>query len=71
MLGEIELKVGKPKNFSFVELGPGNGAFCKTFCRVLKRFPELNKSIKIYMLEKSEKLIKVQKNLISNKKVIY
>ena len=50
------VKVGKPKNFSFVELGPGNGAFCKTFCRVLKRFPELNKSIKIYMLEKSEKL---------------
>ncbi len=65
------VKVGKPKNFSFVELGPGNGAFCKTFCRVLKRFPELNKSIKIYMLEKSEKLIKVQKSLISNKKVIW
>ena len=55
------IKLGKPKKFSFVELGPGNGAFCKTFCRVLKNFPEFKKSVKIYLLEKSEKLIKIQK----------
>ena len=65
------IKLGKPKNFSFVELGPGNGAFCKTFCRTLKNFPELNKSIKIYLLEKSQKLIKVQKDLIKEKNVIW
>ncbi len=65
------IKLGKPKNFSFVELGPGNGAFCKTFCRTLKNFPELNKSIKIYLLEKSQRLIKVQKDLIKEKNVIW
>ncbi len=65
------IKLGKPKNFSFVELGPGNGAFCKTLCRTLKNFPEFNKSIKIYLLEKSQKLIKVQKNLIKEKNVIW
>ena len=59
------MKIGKPKKFSFVELGPGNGAFCKTFCNTLKKFPEFEKSVKIYLLEKSEKLIKTQKNLIN------
>ena len=28
------INLGKPKKFSFVELGPGNGSFCKTFCKV-------------------------------------
>ena len=56
------IKIGKPKKFLFVELGPGNGAFCKTFCRIVKKFPEFEKSVKIYLLEKSEKLIKIQKD---------
>ena len=65
------IKLGKPEKFSIVELGPGNGAFCKTFCRVLKNFPEFEKSVKIYLLEKSERLIKIQKNLIKNKNVFW
>ena len=65
------IKVGKPKKFSFVELGPGNGVFCKTFCNTLKNFPEFKKSVKIYLLEKSEKLIRVQKDLIKEKNVIW
>ena len=65
------INLGKPKKFSFVELGPGNGAFCKTFCRTLKKFPEFERSIKIYLLEKSEKLIKIQKNIIKDKNVIW
>tara|TARA_A100001015_G_scaffold285353_1_gene352766 strand:- start:1275 stop:1664 length:390 start_codon:yes stop_codon:yes gene_type:complete len=56
------IKLGKPKKFSFVELGPGNGIFCKTFCKTLENFPEFKKSIKIYLFEKSSKLIKIQKN---------
>ena len=40
------IKLGKPKQFSFVELGPGNGSFCKTFCKTLKNFPEFQKSVK-------------------------
>ena len=65
------IKLGKPKKFSFVELGPGNGEFCKTFCRTLRNFPELKSSIKIYLLEKSKKLIKIQKKLVDDKNVIW
>ena len=65
------INLGKPKKFSFVELGPGNGEFCKTFCRTLRNFPELRNSIKIYLLEKSKKLIKAQKKSINNKNVIW
>ena len=65
------MKLGKPKKFSFVELGPGNGEFCKTLCRTLGNFPELRNSIKIYLLEKSKKLIKVQKKSINDKNVIW
>ena len=65
------IKLGKPKKFSFVELGPGNGAFCKTFCRTLNSFPEFKNSVKIYLLEKSEKLIKIQKSLIKDKNVYW
>tara|TARA_Y100000816_G_scaffold239722_1_gene186110 strand:- start:1730 stop:2776 length:1047 start_codon:yes stop_codon:yes gene_type:complete len=65
------IKLGKPKNFSFVELGPGDGAFCKTFCRILKNFPKFKRSVKIYLFEKSSKLKKIQKNLINNKNIIW
>ena len=65
------ISLGKPKKFSFVELGPGNGAFCKTFSRTLKKFPEFEKSVKIYLLEKSERLIKIQKNIIKDKNVTW
>ena len=65
------ITLGKPNKFSFVELGPGDGTFCKTFCKVLENFPEFKKSVKIYLFEKSIKLIKIQKNLINNKKVVW
>ena len=65
------IELGKPNNFSFVELGPGNGAFCKTFCRILESFPDFKKSVKIYLLERSKKLIQIQKNEINNKNVIW
>ena len=65
------IKLGKPKKFAFVELGPGNGAFCKIFCSTVKKFPAFKKSLKIYLFEKSEKLIKIQKNLIKDKNVVW
>ncbi len=65
------IKLGKPKKFSFVELGPGNGVFCKIFCMTLKKFPEFKKSVKIYLLEKSKRLIKIQKNFIKDKNVTW
>ena len=64
-------KIGKTKTFFLVELGPGNGEFCKTFCKTLKSFPEFKKNLKIYLLEKSQKLASIQKNLIKEKNVVW
>ena len=55
------IKLGKPKKFSLVELGPGDGEFCKVLIDVVKKFPEFNKSLKIYLFENSTSLIQVQK----------
>ena len=63
--------LGKPKNFSFVELGPGNGSLCKTILNTFEKFPHFNKSTKVYLYEKSEKLIKVQKKLLRGRKVTW
>ena len=57
-------KIGKPKIFNFVELGPGDGSLTKVIISTLKKFPELNKAIKIYLYEKSEFLKKIQKQNI-------
>ena len=63
------IKIGKPKKISLVELGPGNGIFCKTFCKILEKFPEFKSSITIYLFEKSQKLIRIQKKLIKSENV--
>ncbi len=62
-------KMGKPKKFNFIELGPGDGSLTKVFINTLKKFPEINKSIKIYLYEKSNFLKELQKKNIDNKKV--
>ena len=33
---------GKPKLFNIVELGPGDGDFCKKSYKTFKKFPEFN-----------------------------
>ena len=62
-------KMGKPKVFNFVELGPGDGSLTKVIISTLKKFPELNKAIKIYLYEKSLFLKKLQKQNIDNKRI--
>ncbi len=62
-------KIGKPKIFNFVELGPGDGSLTKVIISTLKKFPELNKAIKIYLYEKSVFLKKIQKKNIDNKHI--
>ena len=42
-------KLGKPKNFNFVELGPGDGSLAKVFVNTIKKFPDLNNSINIFL----------------------
>ena len=54
-------KLGKPNKFNFVELGPGDGSFIKVLLKTLKKFPKIEKSIKIFLYEKSDLLINVQK----------
>ena len=56
-------KMGHPKKFSLVELGPGSGILMKDFLRVIKlnsKFVE--KCNQIFLLEVSPFLKKVQKN---------
>ena len=61
--------LGKPKNISFVELGPGNGDFCLVLLKTLKNFPEAYDSIKIILCEKSERLKKIQKKRLISENV--
>ena len=53
--------LNKPKKINFVELGPGNGDFSLMLIKTLKNFPELFKAVNIFLYEKSNKLIKIQK----------
>ncbi len=62
-------KLDKPVNFNFVELGPGDGSFTKVLLNTFQKFPKLNNSTKIYLYEKSERLKKIQKKKIRNRKV--
>ncbi len=60
-------KLGKPKKFNFIELGPGDGSLTKVVVNTLKKFPELNKAIKIHLYEKSAFLKKIQKQKLKSK----
>ena len=62
-------KENKPKNFSIVELGPGNGQLSKILNDVFKRFPDFYKAVNIFLYEKSKKLRDVQKKNINSVKV--
>ncbi len=62
-------KLGKPKHFNLVELGPGDGSLTNVIIQTFKKFPELNKATKIFLYEKSKFLKKIQKNKIKNNKV--
>ena len=62
-------KLGKPKKFNFVELGPGDGSLSKILINTFKKFPNINKSINIFLYEKSNLLKKVQKKKLKNSKV--
>ena len=59
----------KPKKFNLIELGPGDGKFSKVLIETLKKFPEINKSINIFLYEKSKILKKVQKKKLNNKNI--
>ena len=62
-------KFEKPKIFNLVELGPGDGSLMNILTQTFKRFPEFNKSVNIFLYEKSSLLIKIQKRRIENKHI--
>ena len=61
--------LNRPDRINFIELGPGNGDFSLSLINTLKRFPNLSKATKIYLYERSEKLIGIQKKKINSRKV--
>ena len=61
--------LNKPKIFNIVELGPGSGRMSLTLIKVFKKFPDFFNSINIFLYEKSDSLIKVQKKILFGKKV--
>ena len=61
--------IGKPKKILLVELGPGNGSLCNDLLNTFKQFNDFYNSLEINLLEISNKLKKIQKTRINNKKV--
>ncbi len=62
-------KFEKPKTFNLVELGPGDGSLINILTQTFKKFPEFNKSVNIFLYEKSRLLKSIQKKKIENKKI--
>jgi NADH dehydrogenase [ubiquinone] 1 alpha subcomplex assembly factor 7 len=60
---------GKPKKFNIVELGPGDGKLTKVLLKVFQKFPEFEKSINIFLYEKSNFLKNLQKKNIGKSKI--
>ena len=58
-------KLEKPKIFNVVELGPGDGSLTKVLINTFKKFPKFNKSVKLFLYEKSNLLKKVQKKKLT------
>ncbi len=53
--------LGRPKNFNIVELGPGDGGLTKVLLTTFKKFPEFNKATNMFLYEKSNLLMNLQK----------
>ena len=62
-------KIGKPKSFNIVELGPGDGRLSNIISKTSKKFPTFEKSLNHFLYEKSEKLKKIQKKIFSKNQV--
>ena len=63
--------LNKPKKINIVELGPGNADFSEILVKTLKSFPQILKSVNIYLYEKSEKLTKFQKKRLPSSNVLW
>ena len=59
----------KPKKILLVELGPGDGSLCSDLLKTFKKFNNFYDCLKINLIEKSNKLKKIQTKKIKNEKV--
>ena len=62
-------KFEKPETFNLVELGPGDGSLTKVLIQTFRKFPKFNKSVKIFLYEKSNLLKKIQKKKIASDQI--
>ena len=53
--------------FNLYELGPGNGSLIFDIINITKKFKKFNESLKLYLVEKNNKLIQNQKSGIKKK----
>lgn len=51
----------KTKKINILELGPGNGLMIKQIMNSIKKIKTFDGEFNVYLHEKSEKLIKIQK----------
>tara|TARA_Y100001970_G_scaffold292889_1_gene436401 strand:+ start:3471 stop:4514 length:1044 start_codon:yes stop_codon:yes gene_type:complete len=63
--------LGSPKNLNLVELGAGNGEMMRILIESFKNFPNFFYSLKIFIHEKSPKLIKLQKKKLRGNNIIW
>ena len=62
--------IKKPKKINILELGPGNGLMIKQIINSIKKIKTFDATFTVYLHEKSEKLIKIQKNNLNDFKNI-
>ncbi len=63
--------LGSPKKFNLIELGAGNGVMMKVLIDSFKSFPVFSKSCNIFIHEKSNSLIKIQKKNLKKSKIVW
>ena len=65
------LKIGKPKSFILMELGPGRGTLIVDALRALKKLPEFLKTMELHFVEINPQLKKTQEKLLSDFKITW
>ena len=63
--------LGSPKKFNIVEMGAGNGEMMKILLESFQNFPFFLKSSNLIIYEKSSFLVKIQKEKLNKKKIIW
>ena len=63
--------LGSPKKFNIVEMGAGDGEMMKILLESFQNFPFFLKSSNLIIYEKSSLLVKIQKEKLNKKKIIW